>query len=102
MWKLCYRPTLATLLTGYALTLLAFLFFGRYFQGNYLGYILAVATPVLFLRTAAKGPVKRRARAPRAPGPQFGLDVGGDPVAVAAPREHAAVAGLGGDGSAPA
>ncbi|MDP9282725.1 MAG: glycosyltransferase 87 family protein [Chloroflexota bacterium] len=59
MWKLWKRPTLATLLTGYALTLLAFLFFGRYFQGNYLGYILAVATPVLFLRAEA-APAKKR------------------------------------------
>ncbi|HKY50372.1 MAG TPA: hypothetical protein VJP45_03865, partial [Candidatus Limnocylindria bacterium] len=50
LWKLWRRPSLSTMLTGYALTLLAFLFFGRYFQGNYLGYILAVATPVLFLR----------------------------------------------------
>src|SRR5207253_2656704 len=40
MWRLWKQPTLATMLTGYALTLLAFLFFGRYFQGNYLGYIL--------------------------------------------------------------
>jgi hypothetical protein len=59
MWKLWKRPTLATLLTGYALTLLAFLFFGRYFQGNYLGYILAVATPALFLRAEAM-PVRKR------------------------------------------
>ena len=59
MWKLWKRPTLATLLTGYALTLLAFLFFGRYFQGNYLGYILAVATPALFLRAEAM-PAKKR------------------------------------------
>src|SRR5205814_141946 len=34
--RLWQRPTIATLLAGYALTLLAFLFFGRYFQGNYL------------------------------------------------------------------
>jgi hypothetical protein len=59
MWRLWRRPTLATLLTGYALTLLAFLFFGRYFQGNYLGYILAVATPVLFLRGEV-APEKKR------------------------------------------
>jgi hypothetical protein len=65
MWRLWQRPTLATLLTGYALTLLAFLFFGRYFQGNYLGYILAVATPVLFLTAEARVPAKRRARARR-------------------------------------
>jgi hypothetical protein len=65
MWKLWKRPTLATLLTGYALTLLAFLFFGRYFQGNYLGYILAVATPAIFLTTEAKVPARRRARTRR-------------------------------------
>jgi hypothetical protein len=64
MWKLWRRPALATLLTGYGLTLLAFLFFGRYFQGNYLGYILAVATPVLFMRSEA-APVKKRVRARR-------------------------------------
>jgi len=64
MWKLWKRPTLDTLLTGYALTLLAFLFFGRYFQGNYLGYILAVATPVLFLRAEARA-TKRRVRTRR-------------------------------------
>jgi len=62
MWRLWKRPTLATLLTGYALTLLAFLFFGRYFQGNYLGYILAVATPVPFLMAEARVPAKRRIR----------------------------------------
>jgi hypothetical protein len=65
MWKLWRRPALETLLMGYALTLLAFLFFGRYFQGNYLGYILAVATPVLFLRAEARQPAKRRVRARR-------------------------------------
>src|SRR5712692_2926775 len=42
--KLWQRPTIALLLGGYSLTLLAFLFFGRYFQGNYVGYILAVAS----------------------------------------------------------
>ncbi|GAC1455809.1 MAG: hypothetical protein NVSMB8_01640 [Candidatus Limnocylindrales bacterium] len=47
LWR---APTIALLLGGYAVTLLAFLFFGRYFQGNYLGYILAVATPIPFLR----------------------------------------------------
>ena len=65
LWR---TPTVAVLLGGYALTLLAFLFFGRYFQGNYLGYILAVATPIPFLRvreTAAARP--RRPRASRAP-----------------------------------
>jgi hypothetical protein len=69
--KLWREPTLATLLTGYALTLLAFLFFGRYFQGNYLGYILAVATPVPFLLWEAKQPtrVRRRVRVGRAARP---------------------------------
>ena len=62
--KLWRDPTLATMLTGYALTLLAFLFFGRYFQGNYLGYILAVATPVPFLLRESRV-IVRRARRPR-------------------------------------
>src|SRR4029079_13035665 len=65
MWKLWKRPTLATLLTGYALTLLAFLFFGRYFQGNYLGYILAGATPAISLTIEARVATKRRARTRR-------------------------------------
>ena len=46
LWK---RPLLHTLVTGYAVTLLAFLFFARYFHGNYLGFITAVASPALFL-----------------------------------------------------
>jgi hypothetical protein len=60
LWR---RPTIATLLAGYALTLLAFLFFGRYFQGNYLGFIAAVFTPVPFLAAARERRV-RRSRAP--------------------------------------
>jgi hypothetical protein len=88
MWKLWQRPTLATLLGGYALTLLAFLFFGRYFQGNYLGYILAVATPVMFLTAEARVPVKRRVRARREQGPQLGRER----TAVSAQRESAPVA----------
>lgn len=43
-------PSIAELLLGSSVTLLAFLFFGRYFQGNYLGYVAAVAAPVPFLR----------------------------------------------------
>jgi hypothetical protein len=69
LWR---SPNLGTLLTGYSLTLLAFLFFGRYFQGNYLGYILAVATPVPFLRAELRSVVRRRRRRERvvgAPGP---------------------------------
>jgi hypothetical protein len=59
--RLWQRPTIATLLAGYALTLLAFLFFGRYFQGNYLGFIAAVFTPVPFLAVSQQ----RRARRSR-------------------------------------
>jgi hypothetical protein len=96
MWKLWRQPTLATLLTGYALTLLAFLFFGRYFQGNYLGYILAVATPVIFLRAEARVPAKRRVRARRALGPQMagmhGQELERARAAVGAEREYAAAA----------
>jgi hypothetical protein len=69
--KLWREPTMPTLLTGYALTLLAFLFFGRYFQGNYLGYILAVATPVPFLLRESRAAVRvRRRREVRRPAPQ--------------------------------
>ena len=56
LWR---RPTIALLLGGYSLTLLAFLFFGRYFQGNYVGYILAVASAIPFLLREAR-PVKAR------------------------------------------
>jgi hypothetical protein len=65
MWwmrRLWREPTIGVLLSGYAITLLAFLFFGRYFQGNYLGYILAVATPVPFLWHEAKVPTRSRRR----------------------------------------
>jgi len=69
--KLWRQPDLATGLTGYALTLLAFLFFGRYFQGNYLGYILAVATPVPFLLRESRAAVRvRRRREVRRPAPK--------------------------------
>jgi len=57
LWR---TPSLALMLGGYALTLLAFLFFGRYFQGNYLGYILAVASPIVFLTGAFSGSRARR------------------------------------------
>lgn len=53
LWK---RPLLHTLVTGYAVTLLAFLFFARYFHGNYLGFITAVASPALFL-AALRAPI---------------------------------------------
>ncbi len=48
--RLRREPSIAELLLGSSLALLAFLFFARYFQGNYLGYIAAVAAPVPFLR----------------------------------------------------
>ena len=70
MRRLWREPTVATLLHGYALTLLAFLFFGRYLQGNYLGYILAVASPVPFLLAEARAVVVRpRRRRVAQPGP---------------------------------
>jgi Glycosyltransferase family 87 len=61
LYHLWRTPTIARMLGGYALTLLAFLFFGRYFQGNYLGYILAVASPVPLLIREAR-PVRRAKR----------------------------------------
>ncbi len=69
--RLWQRPTIATLLAGYAITLLAFLFFGRYFQGNYLGFITAVFTPVPFLalRHERRGRRSARARGSLRPGP---------------------------------
>jgi hypothetical protein len=72
LYRLWRVPTIALMLWGYALTLLAFLFFGRYFQGNYLGYILAVASPVPLLMREARPlrrPKRRRATAARATPP---------------------------------
>ncbi len=81
LWR---RPTIATLLAGYALTLLAFLFFGRYFQGNYLGFIAAVFTPVPFLAARAVRRVPRRVRrSPRLVGP---LAPGVAPAVLTAPH----------------
>jgi len=62
LYRLWRVPTIARMLGGYAVTLLAFLFFGRYFQGNYLGYILAVATAIPFLARESRParPVGRR------------------------------------------
>jgi hypothetical protein len=88
--KLWREPTMANLLTGYAITLLAFLFFGRYFQGNYLGYILAVATPVPFLLREARAPVPVRRRRQRpavvaSPAPVIVAAAQTEPEAVAEP-----------------
>jgi glycosyl transferase family 87 len=96
MWRLWKRPTLDTMLTGYALTLLAFLFFGRYFQGNYLGYILAVATPVLFMRAEAAPARKRRPRRERAPVSaqrESAAAAAAAPVAIPAPKGPASTDG---------
>jgi uncharacterized membrane protein len=79
LYHLWRTPTIARMLTGYGLTLLAFLFFGRYFQGNYLGYILAVAAPVPFLmRESRPARAARRRRTPivdRAPQPVQSIGV---------------------------
>jgi Glycosyltransferase family 87 len=91
--KLWRDPTMSTLLTGYALTLLAFLFFGRYFQGNYLGYILAVATPVPFLLRESRATVRvRRRRELRRPAPQPAPAL--TPTAIEPPLPEAAPASL--------
>ena len=64
LWR---TPTVSRMLGGYALTLLAFLFFGRYFQGNYLGYILAAATAIPLLVSESRPPRQpRRRRSPAA------------------------------------
>jgi hypothetical protein len=55
-------PSIATLLTGYTVTLLAFLFFGRYFHGNHLGFIIAVASPIPFMRPEIFGGLVSRLR----------------------------------------
>ncbi len=55
--KLWREPSLALLVFGYAATLLAFLFFGRYFQTSYVGYIVAAATPAMFLAGPRARPV---------------------------------------------
>ena len=81
--RLWQRPTIATLLAGYALTLLAFLFFGRYFQGNYLGFIAAVFTPVPFLATSTARQRRRSRRPTRLVGP---LVTGPLPVSGYAPH----------------
>ena len=83
LYRLWRTPTIAWVITGYAQTLLAFLFFGRYFQGNYLGYILAIASPLPFLIREARPvrvPRRRRAFKPaveRSPQP---VAIGGAPA----------------------
>jgi hypothetical protein len=51
LWR---APTIHAIAFGYAFTLLAFLFFGRYFQTSYLGYIVAAVTPALFIAQRAR------------------------------------------------
>ena len=67
--RLAADPTLPRIAYGYALTLLAFLFFGRYFQPSYLGYIAAAVTPALFLAGARARPAVAAARTPLLPAP---------------------------------
>ena len=55
--KLWREPSVPMLLLGYAATLLAFLFFARYFQTSYLGYIVAAATPAIFLAAPRARPI---------------------------------------------
>lgn len=69
MYRLWREPTIARMLIGYSLTLLAFLFFGRYFQGNYLGYIVAVASAAPFLIAEQRPSRKSRTRRARAATP---------------------------------
>ncbi|MEP7003172.1 MAG: glycosyltransferase 87 family protein [Chloroflexota bacterium] len=66
MYRLWRDPTIAQMLFGYGLTLLVFLFFGRYFQGNYLGYIIAVVSAVPFLIAEQRPLRKTRSRRVRA------------------------------------
>ena len=71
LWRLRRDPGIPAMLAGYALTLLAFLFFGRYFHGNYLGFIIAVLAPAAFMRPAALSlplpSLRRRLAAPARP-----------------------------------
>lgn len=89
LWRVWRTPTLATVLGGYAVTLLGFLFFGRYFQGNYLGFIAAVVTPIPFLLArqtrALRRPLPRRVPAPVAAA--IGADA---PAQAPVPRPEAA------------
>lgn len=54
-------PHIATMLMGYALSMLAFAFFGRYFHGNHLGFLIALAAPIPFLRPELVRDLARRA-----------------------------------------
>lgn len=58
-------PHVATMLTGYALSMLAFAFFGRYFHGNHLGFLIALAAPIPFLRPELVRDLARRIAPPR-------------------------------------
>ncbi|HEX9436267.1 MAG TPA: hypothetical protein VGA16_03805 [Candidatus Limnocylindria bacterium] len=71
MRRLRREPDVATMLTGYTITLLAFLFFGRYFHGNHLGFILALAAPIPFLRPELVSGLRARLTRPRAAVPSL-------------------------------
>ena len=64
-------PHIATMLMGYSLTLMAFAFFGRYFHGNHLGFLMVLAAPIPFLRPQLMSGLTARLtfRAPVAPAP---------------------------------
>jgi len=49
------RNTLERMLTGYAVMLSIFLFFGRYFAANYIGFILSLFTISFFMSSKEKG-----------------------------------------------
>jgi len=90
LYRLWRTPTIARMLGGYALTLLAFLFFGRYFQGNYLGYILAVAAPVPLLVREGR-PVRARRRRAIAPERQMPAAPATAPIGLATAAEARSV-----------
>lgn len=62
-------PHIATMLMGYALSMLAFAFFGRYFHGNHLGFLVALAAPIPFLRPQLVAGLALWIRRPRQPAP---------------------------------
>ena len=80
MRRLRRDPHIATMLTGYALTLIAFAFFGRYFHGNHLGFLIALAAPIPFLRPQLVADLMRRAAPSARPVPAAAVMA---PVAIA-------------------
>jgi hypothetical protein len=62
-------PHIATMLGGFALTMLAFTFFGRYLHGNHVGFLMAVAAPIPFLRPQVVSAIAARLAIRREPAP---------------------------------